>query len=282
MELFEEIVMAVNEELGISDVVTNTTNEIISLISKDGKKKPLFKNKKNGEIKGFNLFGKKILIKYALYFVDSIDDIKKLKIAWSGSYNDTTRTLETTVVYCKKENKYIDYVGSTQHEVEHAYQTSKTRKSLVSKNSTGKMYMKAKSLMRTNEYAKQVVGYTIYYACKFEKDAYENSVYKMISDNWEKDPIEILKGTTIYQNLKIISNQANMVSPGWEQTIENICVKEFGRHFKWWQNLAKKTVSGYMRKFGKMIAKVEKDRGADRLTGPNSVITEMPRFIEEE
>ena len=59
MELFEEIAQLVKEELGISDTVKATTNAILSAILKDKKTKPLFKNKRSGVVKDFDLFRKK-------------------------------------------------------------------------------------------------------------------------------------------------------------------------------------------------------------------------------
>ena len=56
MKLFEEIMQLVKEELGISDTVKRITNDIMSVILKDKKGKPLFKNKMSKQMKTIAIF----------------------------------------------------------------------------------------------------------------------------------------------------------------------------------------------------------------------------------
>jgi len=281
MDLFEQIVQAVNEELGISDLVTKTANNIFSMIAKDKKGKPLIGNKKTGSIKGVNLFGKAIDINYKLYFVDTNEEAKSLPIKWSGGYDDDNKALNTTVVYVRDENRYIDYGGTLQHEIEHAYQTSKHGKNLLTKTSSKKIYNAAHRLTNSRDYFEQVVGYSVYYANKFERDAHENSYYRVIMDNPSEDPFEIIKGTSVYKNLMIINNQLNNDTPYFIQSVENICMTNFGKHFNWWKNLTKRMINDYLTKIGKVIVKAKKDRDGE-LVDPNTVISQPPQFIKEE
>ena len=281
MELFEEIVMAVNEELGISDLVTQTSNNIISMIAQKSGRKLSAGNQKSGSINGVNIFGKKIDIYYTVFFVKSIDDVNTINCIWSGGYNDDLNRLTTTIVYVEDENRYVDYTGTTQHELEHIYQTVKAKKNLLSVPKTTKIYVAAKNLMRSKDFFEQVVGYSVYYANKFERDGYANTYYRMILDDPKRPPIEIIKETSVFKNLKIINDVIDRNTPYAIQAIENICMGRFGKHFNWWKNLSKRTISNYFTKVGKVIAKIEKERQGG-LVDTNKTITPLPQFIKED
>ena len=77
MELFEEIVKAINEELGVSDLVTTTVNDIISQIINDQKKYP-HNAIKTGILNNCSLFGKKVDINYTLYFCDNENQLNNI------------------------------------------------------------------------------------------------------------------------------------------------------------------------------------------------------------
>ena len=271
MELFEEIVQLVKEELGISEIVKNTTNNIMSVTLKDKKGKPLFKNKRSGIIENFNLFGKSTRIEYDVYFVRDKSEINSLGLFNLGSYNGKTNTLKVTLVFVRNENRYTDLEGTLQHEVEHAYQESRSGKSLITPKNTD-TYIKANRLMQSNDDYEKLVGCTLYLANKFEKDGKINGLYKEIMDNWGKAPIDVVKETAIYKNISAIKQYIDNEIPSIEGEIENVCQKNFNRHYNWWKNIAKKTVSAYTNKIGKIIAKAEKDREGD-LIDYNGLIT---------
>lgn len=281
MELFEEITMMVNEELGISNLVTQTTNNIINMIAQKSGKILSVGYNKSGCINGVNIFGKKIDIYYTVYFVKTINDVNSIKCTWSGGYNDEHNRLTTSIVYIEDENRFVDYMGTTQHELEHIYQTVMNKKNLISAPKTKKIYIAAKELMKSSDFFEQVVGYSIYYANKFEGDGYANSFYKMISDNPQKNPMDIIKETTMFKNIKIINDVIEQNKPYAIQAIENISVAKFGKHFNWWKNLTKRIISNYYTKIGKVIAKIEKERQGE-LVDPNMAITKLPQFMKEE
>lgn len=281
MNLFEEIVMAVNEELGISNLVTETANNIISMIAQKSGRKLASGNHKSGSIGGVNIFGKKIDVYYTVYYVKSINDVQSIKCTWAGGFNDDLNRLQTTIVYLEDEDRYIDYTGATQHEVEHIYQTAKNKKNLIAAPKTKKIYVAAKNLMSSSDFFEQVVGYSVYYANKFEGDGYANTYYRMISDDASRPPMEIVQETTVFKNLKIIENIVERDTPYARQAIENVCTDKFGKHFNWWRNLTKRMISNYFTKIGKVIAKVEKERQGG-LVDPNMVITQPPKFIKDD
>lgn len=275
MELFEKISQLVKEELGISETVKDITNGIMSAIIKDKKRKPLFKNKISGVIKDFDLFGVKTEILYDVYFVKDKSEIDSLGLSNLGAHNSTTKTLRTTVVFLRDENRYIDLGGTLQHEVEHAYQESRSGKPLLTSKNTD-IYVKANRMMRTGDLYERLVGWTLYLANRFEKDGKMNGLYSEIMDNWGKAPIDVVKETNIYQNISAIKKFIEDKSPACKKGIENACQKNFNRHYNWWRNMAKKVVSAYTNKIGKIIAKAEKDMEAD-LIDHNGLIPDPPK-----
>ncbi len=58
--------------------------------------------------------------------------------------------------------------------------------------------------------------------------------------------------------------------------LKNACQKNFNRHYNWWVNIAKKVVSAYTNKIGKIIAKAEKDMEGD-LIDHNGLIPDPPK-----
>lgn len=273
MELFEDIAQLVKEELGVSDTVKSVTDSIQYAILKDKKGKPLFKNKRSGVINNFDLFGKSTKILYDIYYVKDRSEIDALNLVTLGSHDSRTDTLKTTLIYVQNENRYIDLDGTLQHEIEHAYQESRSGNSLLTRKNTG-MYTIANKLVGSDDMYEKLVGWTVYLANRFEKDGKMNGLYKHITDNWGKSPIEALKETVLYSNLSTIKRLLVYHTAGDMAKIEDVCQNNFKKHYKWWENTAKKVVSAYTKKIGKIIAKVEKDRQAE-LIDHNSLI--MPK-----
>lgn len=271
MELFEEIVQLVKEELGVSDRVKAVTNDIKSLILKNKKGKPLFGNKRTGIIKDFDLFGKKTEIQYTVYYVNDESEIENLNLAILGSFNGKTNILKVILIYVRNKNKYIDPDGTLQHEVEHAFQESMGGKGLVTPKSAN-FYIKANTLASSNNIYMRLVGITLYLANKFEKDGKMNGLYQYIMDNWEKAPIDAVKETNIYKNISAIKEFLDNEDANAHAEIEDVCQKNFNRHYNWWKNMAKKVVSAYTNKIGKIIAKVEKDRQTDLIDHTDTII----------
>lgn len=277
MTLFEEIVQELNEELGISQLVSDTTNILISDISKDAKKQP-YSDVKNGCLKNYTLFGKKYNVFYTLYFFETMKDKEKTQNNNPGR-STKKNDIYVSVCYIKEINKYIDYDGTTQHELEHVYQIVKSKKYLLTPQSVP-IYQTAVNLI-TNGISKQnfyetLVGFTVYYNNKFEKDAFANDIYRTIIDNPQKEPMETVKKTDTYSNIVLIEKYMESDSIFTRQIIENIVFKNFNKHYKWWYNIAKKVVNNYKTKIGKILAKAHKD-----LYSENSLVNINKKILEE-
>jgi len=260
MTLFEEITQEINEELGISQLVTNTTNILINNIVKNSKSIPN-NSIKQGCLKQYNLFGEKYDVFYTLYFFNTIKEKEEFSYIDAGN---TTNNKEIHVIICyiKEINKYIDYKGSTQHELEHTYQIIKSGKYLLTPQNIT-TYTKAKNLITigitNNNLFEALVGFTVYYNNRFEKDGYANDIYRQIIDNKFKNPIDIVKKTDTFNNILIIEKYLNNDSIYVKQVIDNIVSNTFGKHYKWWYNMAKNVVKNYKTKIGKIIVKAQKD-----------------------
>ena len=266
MELWEEITKVLNEELGIADSVKETTNEIVNIIAKDSEKQKekTFNNfiYKTGQISNLNISGINIDLLYTVYILAKFSDIENLSsiILYPGSFSPEKHLLKTSIVYIKRSNRYIDYIGTTQHELEHAYQYSKTGKSPLSKQQSFDIYKKAENLILNEKNIYELlVGCTIYYNSKFEKNALINDTYRLILDTPEFKPIEIIKNTNLYININYINKYSTNYSLSDKQSIENVVNKTFGKHFNWWLNMAKKVVKEYKISMGKVLLKAQKD-----------------------
>ena len=279
MDLFESIYRELNEELGISNLVKEMASNLIGRIA--SKYKTTVIPEHRGTLSQ-NMFGKVITVDYTVKEVEDADEAKGLKVRYPGAFTVTRgqNLLRTSVIFIRKDGLFVDYNGTTQHEIEHIYQTFKTGKSLLSKEKSKQMYIIALKLTDSDKYYDQIVGWSVYYACKFEKDAFMNTLYRKISDNQQEDPEEIIKETNLYNNLRIINDAVENHSGFSREAIENVCLSNFGKHFTWWKNLANKMVKAYMNKIGKVLLKVEKDR-AESLVTPDKPIIEKPKFLND-
>lgn len=278
MRLDESIIRLVNEELGISELVKVETQNLIDKIVSDSNKMSfqVFSGKFRTA-----LFGKIIDVIYQIKIVNNENELKLLKIPNAGSFSQDNNILKTTIVYLANKRRYIDFNGTTEHEIKHIFEIVKSGNNFLVKGKTQTIYNTALKLTDMDDYYEQVVGWTIYYACKFEKDAFMSGLYRNITDNWSEKPIEIVKQTNLYKNLEIISDEAEKETVASRQRIEDVCEKYFGKHYNWWSNTAKRTISAYLTKIGKVLAKVEKDRSGE-LTTPDKKITGYPKFNKED
>ena len=258
MELIEEIKSVVNEELGISDLVTKTTESLISQIVNHQKQLPYTLKSKEGFF-ATKLFGKEITIMYTVYFLDDEEEYNALDLFNPATLSNDLKKLRTTICYVKSLNKYVDYAGSTQHEIEHLYQAIKSKNFPNLKPKTSEIYDTAMHLIGSSDWYKQVVGYVIYYNNKFEKNAFGNEIYRSLVDNPHKKPLDIVKESSVYININVIQQVLNNLTPFRMQYFENVLSHYFNKHFNWWLNMAKKVVKNYMITIGKAIAKYEKD-----------------------
>lgn len=255
--LITEIKKSINEELGISKMVTNETNSLISTIINDSKKQPKQNNMKNGLFDTM-VFGVPISVQYQIFYVNSYQDIKTLNIVNPGTLTDDN-FIVTTLCYIKDQNKYIDYDGSTQHELQHLYQELMSGKDLLENPKIKNMYTTAIKLAKSTNAFEKFVGFTIYYGSKFEKDAFMNEMYKQIMDNWQINPFETIKKNVVYKNVNTIKNVIDNLTEYQKTKLQETVQFYFNKNLNWFITIANKIVKTYTNKIGKIIIKAQND-----------------------
>ena len=262
--LLTEIKEKLYEELGVADIVSTASSNLLSEIIKHSKTVPSGKygirRFKHGE---FNyLFENNTLnVFYDLYYVSTYDDINYSIPPNSGTsnkINNNVYKLKVTIVYIRDINKYIDVNGNIQHELEHIYQMIKSGKHLLSKSGSRTLYRNSEILRGFSDIYSKIVGTVIYYACKFEKDAFANAIYRQIMNNPNVNPYETLKSTITYQNINIIKQHV-LDTEIYKDKYANIVKTYFGKNYQWFYNLANKVVKTYINKIGKVYAKAYND-----------------------
>ena len=266
--LLTEIKEKLYEELGVADIVSTTSSNLLSEIIKHSKTVPLaIPSEKNG-IQRFKhgefnyLFeNNTINVFYDLYYVFTYDDIVYSIPSNRGTSNKISNNvykLKVTIVYVLDINKYIDVNGNIQHELEHIYQMIKSGTSLLSKSDSLTLYKIADILKGFSDIYSKIVGTVVYYACKFEKDAFANAIYRQIMDNPNVNPYETLKSTITYQNINVIKQHV-LDSEIYKDKYTNIVKTYFGKNYQWFYNLTNKVVKTYINKIGKVYAKAYND-----------------------
>jgi len=254
--LITEIKKVINEELGISRTVVKETNMLIANIVKNAKEQNKQNNIKKGIFRTF-VFSFPIEVEYQIFYLNDSTDIKKLNLVNPGNFKNNYLT--TTLCYLRNQNRYVDYNGTTQHEIEHLFQEMKSSKDLLNNDKSKKMYNTATKLAKSTDAFEKIVGYVIYYNNKFEKDAFINEIYKQIMDNWQIDPFETVKNTIVYKNINTIDKVTNTLTPNQKEKINEILNTTFNKTFNWWYNMAKNVVKTYTNKIGKTIIKAQND-----------------------
>ena len=194
-DLLTEITHIIYEELGVSDVVTSSADEILKLIIADSKIKDKSIHKNGNVLYAF--CNVNVNVSYDLYYLNNEEEINNLKLMASetNKVDNKHYTLYTTIFYIRNINKYVSYNGGLQHELEHIYQIIQSGKYLI-KPQHQSMYSTAIGLMKTGSSIEKIVGGVIYYNNKFEKDAIANGVYELIMNKYPSNPLQTLENTT--------------------------------------------------------------------------------------
>ena len=265
MDLLTEIKNTVNEEYGISDVVNLETRKIINTIKsykpKNSKQTINGFPSSEGKISDYNFLNSKIDLYFRIYYIkdnNQIELINDINPGYTNFDENTQKYYLTTTVICNKGN-FIDYNGTTEHEVDHLFKIKKTGKMPLIKPTSKDIYQKARNLIIKNDFYSQIVGYVIYYNNKFEKDAFASEIYRIIMDNPHSEPFETVEKNVTFKNIKIINTFIENITTENINEIENILLNNFNKHFRWWHNMAKNVVKMYITKIGKVIAKAQKD-----------------------
>lgn len=256
--LLTEIKQRIVEEQGVSAIVYLQSNNILNSILKDSKQYKWIDGKKKGSIK-YQYTNNIINVHYTIYYIDKGENVSALfNPGSSRMLTKNNYELVCTVIYYRDKNKYIDYDGTISHEFEHIYQQIMANKPMLVHNTTNnRLYNIAIHFMKQDA-VHQIIGYTIYYSFRFERDAFINELYKKFKDSPNVNHWTILQNSLIYQNINIIKKYV-LKSDNLIEKITNICENELNKTYKWFYKLTDKTVNEYINKIGKLITKYENE-----------------------
>lgn len=247
------------ESMGISNVVLNATKEILSAIIKDAKRLNWNNDIKQGEFKlEVNALGNTPLyIRYLIHYAKTLTNAKGLK----GCSSNGTSLGVGNLVYVEETRKFVDYKGLLQHEVEHIYQALHKGDLLKKGTTEEEVYDVARQLRNSKNAIEKIVGTTIYYSFRFERDAYINSIYRDILNNPQQNPQITLKKNSVYQNIQVIKDYI-LENSSWDEKYERIVNLYFGQSLDWFIKIAQKVYKEYMNKIGKMLTRASDDIGS--------------------
>lgn len=281
--LIVELKQALYEDLGIRYEVKDAYRKVKEGVIKDSKKtrfttKDIYGNRlKKGSFNLEVFNGVNVNISYYIIYLGNrseMADAERNYVHWS-SYNSNTNTLKTLLFYIDNEKKYVD--KASQHELDHVYKSLIRNQSMPKKPVSKKIYQKAVAGASSTDALTKLVSYVIYYNNNFERDAFGNDIYSAIMQNQDKDMYSVVEETNVYRNILIIRKFIENINPKTKDIIEDIVYNTYGKHFKWWYNIAQRVVKQYIRKIGRAMAKAKYDIDGDNVNifgGPNDLISE--------
>ena len=160
------------------------------------------------------------------------------------------------------ENNKINWklhLSSLQHEVHHLFQTIKKGKPLIDVADMGD-YNFYQNLLKSEDESEKIIGYTLYYAIKAEKEAFSNGLYREImeqnKETYNTSPIKILQSNTTYKNIKYIDFYINN-----NKKINSLKSKllELNIDFNSYINIAFNVVENYIKSFSRIVYKAKQD-----------------------
>ena len=160
------------------------------------------------------------------------------------------------------ENNKINWklhLSSLQHEVHHLFQTIKKGKPLIDVADMGD-YNFYQNLLKSEDESEKIIGYTLYYAIKAEKEAFSNGLYREImeqnKETYNTSPIKILQSNITYKNIKYIDFYINN-----NKKINSLKSKllELNIDFNSYINIAFNVVENYIKSFSRIVYKAKQD-----------------------
>lgn len=259
-DLLTEIGNVLSEEMTISNVVVSATKELMAAIIRDSKKYEWENSAKKGNFDTYvrAFANNKVSVSYHIFGVKSILDYKPVEFCWAKEREDGTFELFAILVYTEDSKRYIDYKGLMQHEVEHLYQMIMSPKTLITNKASYEMYQTATSLLHSTDRFEKLVGMVVYYNNNFERDAYANSVYRDIMNNSNQSAFLTLQKNQHYQNINRIK-EVMLDTNDFDEQLTHAVETKFGKSLNWLKRTARSVVKTYINKFGKAMAKAQKD-----------------------
>ena len=272
--ILNEVISILNEERGISDVVSNLTfeikNEIIKNIN-NSKSLPFNYDQvtyKKGELNEFTFNNVKIIVKWQYYSFASIDILNrfpssKLPISYCKKITNNYYELNLCIAAINGQFQIVRILETIQHELEHIWETS--NKGTSYKNMD--LYIYGKTLMNNpNEY-KRSVGIILYLSQNWEQRAFSNGVYQyLINHKYPENSFINIKETQLYggliqlkQSIKILKEITDPYQHPFIHTELNQLKNNFNITFDKLIQIGEKAINNIIRILGRTLSKVEDD-----------------------
>lgn len=268
LEQIEKLVdNAINEELGISDILKRSAYNAIEEIKKDipyRRVQPINADGgscRKGSIKCL-LNGSPITVNYTLYnFIDKIYKDNAMRTIKLVNNNNGIDTVNISIISI---DNYVDtstYQDTIFHELEHLFQQKQAGKSFSGLD----LYHHAifiKDRTKVNSMPRALAE-CIYLGQSFEQDAYVNGMYADLKEKAKKyeDVRRLAPTTEAYQAMLLFSDYIYVVKK-YKSDAENMWSMHFGKYgvsFDSFYNKLDKALRRFTTKIGKVIIKVQKD-----------------------
>lgn len=266
-----EIVSIINEERGISDVVSNLTfrikNTIINAI-KNSKSLPINYDEvtfKKGILEEFSFNNKNITIKQIYYSFATNEILNKFpyKIPSSNCKKLTNNSyiLNITIVTINGNFILTNVMETIQHELEHIWETSNMQHSYKNMN----LYEYSNQLLKEQNEYKKAIGIILYLSQKWEQRAYANGVYQyLINHKYPEHSRLNIKETQLYgglinlkKSVKLLQSMTEPYQHPFARSVLIILKNNFDIQFEQLIDIGKKTIENIIRILGRTLSKVE-------------------------
>lgn len=203
-----EIINVLNEERGISDIVSNLSfkikDNIINAIE-NTKSQPINYNEvtfKKGSLEEFNFNNKNITINWSYYSFASNDILNKFpyRIPSSNCNKASNNSYILNIIIVAINGKFVltTTMETIQHELEHIWETSNIQNSY--KNMS--LYEYGNQLLKEQNEYKKSIGIILYLSQKWDQRAYANGVYQYLINHKQPEHSRLnIKDTQLYGGL---------------------------------------------------------------------------------
>ena len=263
MDFEKDLKQLIAEEYGISNTVSETSEEIIKAITSFAKQGVL-----SGEIKvPFGKWKNKLAVQFFVFSCTTEDEMKEFlqDPGLRTKYLYDKDVLVVKLPFDKElERVPANYTDVVRHEVHHAFQTRMAGSDWLENRE--KEYTEAiRTVDEATTTLEQDIAFVVYYSFNFERDAITNDIYHTVLNSSQKDERQNLLMNTHYRNMQRLGRLISSVDSGdtnITNNIKNALNGMYGGNFTFnsFLKLAKHVYKEYLRNFGRAIVKGRKDR----------------------
>lgn len=271
--ILNEIVNILNEERGISNIVSNLTFQIKDKIIKaikNSKSLPINYDEvtfKKGLLEEFNFNNKNITIKWAYYSFATSEILNnfpyKIPTSNCNKITNDSYILNITIVAINGNFILTNVMETIQHELEHTWKTSNMQHSYKNMD----LYEYGNQLLKEQNEYKKAIGVILYLSQKWEQRAYANGVYQYLMNHKYPEHSRLnIKETQLYgelinlkKSVKLIEALKDPYQHPFVRSVLNNLKNNFDIHYEQFIKIGKRDITNIIRILGRTLSKVEDD-----------------------